>query len=360
MKSVLGWLGDPYIHMFAVALILARLAMGVGPDDAKAEKWEFVPGTVVVGQHRKMSDGTALVACQRAPTTDRDASTDVAEAVAGAIEIKLDRRAGLRLVSLRDTAAFLRECERMGVGIWGRQRFRLVDGDLTLVDEPDDFSTRSREISRSESHADARAFVARAPGEDLLFDFTLEEPGRWDAPWNTRPHHYPPVPIRNPRIHPLEDADVRNLRQELEPRGFESYVHLFEIENGAPPDGTRILRDAAVLAFGEALPDWPRIVAPAQLWHSIPSRPEALKFLGHVASEDLAYGGPRIPTAVAARIADKFVGRFTSGALFFANGTIGRDGLFDCWIPLTTATMEAGFGAVDATRAGLFVVTGED
>ena len=37
MKSVLGWLGDPYIHMFAVALILARLAMGVGPDDAKAE-----------------------------------------------------------------------------------------------------------------------------------------------------------------------------------------------------------------------------------------------------------------------------------------------------------------------------------
>ena len=34
MKAVLGWLADPYVHMFAVGLGLVWLAMGSGGDAA--------------------------------------------------------------------------------------------------------------------------------------------------------------------------------------------------------------------------------------------------------------------------------------------------------------------------------------
>ena len=37
MKTVRGWITDPYVHAFAVALILIRLATGSGPDDARAD-----------------------------------------------------------------------------------------------------------------------------------------------------------------------------------------------------------------------------------------------------------------------------------------------------------------------------------
>jgi hypothetical protein len=33
MKAVFGWLSDPYVHVFAVGLVLVRLAMGVGGDE---------------------------------------------------------------------------------------------------------------------------------------------------------------------------------------------------------------------------------------------------------------------------------------------------------------------------------------
>jgi hypothetical protein len=34
MKAVLGWLKDPYIHIFVVGLVLVRLAMGTGGDES--------------------------------------------------------------------------------------------------------------------------------------------------------------------------------------------------------------------------------------------------------------------------------------------------------------------------------------
>lgn len=37
MKTVRGWLSDPYVHVFAVALVLIRLATASGTDDARAD-----------------------------------------------------------------------------------------------------------------------------------------------------------------------------------------------------------------------------------------------------------------------------------------------------------------------------------
>ena len=37
MKTVRGWITDPSVHVFAVALLLVRLASGSGPDDARAD-----------------------------------------------------------------------------------------------------------------------------------------------------------------------------------------------------------------------------------------------------------------------------------------------------------------------------------
>lgn len=34
MKAVVGWLCDPYVHMLVVGLVLVRLAIGAGGDEA--------------------------------------------------------------------------------------------------------------------------------------------------------------------------------------------------------------------------------------------------------------------------------------------------------------------------------------
>jgi hypothetical protein len=35
MKAVLGWLCDPYFHMVLLVLVLVRLGMGLGTQEAK-------------------------------------------------------------------------------------------------------------------------------------------------------------------------------------------------------------------------------------------------------------------------------------------------------------------------------------
>lgn len=37
MKTVQGWLSDPYVHVFVVGLILTRLAIGAASEDGRAE-----------------------------------------------------------------------------------------------------------------------------------------------------------------------------------------------------------------------------------------------------------------------------------------------------------------------------------
>jgi hypothetical protein len=43
MKTILCWLCDPYVHLFAIGLLLVWLAMGIGTESDEPEDRDLAP-----------------------------------------------------------------------------------------------------------------------------------------------------------------------------------------------------------------------------------------------------------------------------------------------------------------------------
>lgn len=94
-------------------------------------------------------------------------------------------------------------------------------------------------------------------------------------------------------------------------------------------------------------------------WREI-TREMARTLLRGLLLHDLAYGVEQMPDAGAWDLANQFVGIFTSEAQFFTNTDYGSDTMRYGWIPLTTATFDAGVLGIDENTIGILVVQDED
>ena len=75
---------------------------------------------------------------------------------------------------------------------------------------------------------------------------------------------------------------------------------------------------------------------------------------------DLAYSNRVLDEVEAVTITNAFVGLFSDEAVFFNSFELGEDGFSRSGTPFLGATMEAGVGVYDGSRAGVLLVTGED
>jgi hypothetical protein len=328
-------------------------------DDAN-EDWEFPPGMVVVARYQRHGDEVLLEAWHRAPTLVRDETTDLVDALAQRLRIKVRPVGGLRLIASQDAQALVAGCVANRLLITYAEVFQLLDEDPVSLEwgGADEFVRPGTGLQRPRQ---VEGFVARTAAQGRWFDFVVHRSDGSPVSPRRASLHVAPLPRTDAGLRLVEDAVAVEVRRALEPRGYESFVHMAEIANGGTAlAAERALRDLSVLAFGESLPPYARVKRPERVWQRLTPLQRALRFLTRAASEDLAYGGDLIEPKVAAEVAETWVRHFGPTADCFTNGIVRDDDSFSGWDPLTTATFERGLGVVGAGRVGLLIVTGED
>lgn len=90
-------------------------------------------------------------------------------------------------------------------------------------------------------------------------------------------------------------------------------------------------------------------------------RSTAVHIAVEMLSRDLAHGTECIPRQIAHQHVECLLSAFGADARFFTNARFeGRDSRMSSWNPLTNATFDSGFFAVDARSVGLIWVEDED
>jgi hypothetical protein len=328
--------------------------------DRDDESWEFLPGMLVEARHQRHGGEVLLEAWRRAPTYDRDETTDLAEWVARQVGASFRRTGGLRLIPHEHAHRFVAACAAQRLLITYAEAFDLLDGDPVSAEwgGADEFVRAGTGV---QIEGQVEGFVERTALPGRWFDFVVHHHDGTPFPWRRAPCHVAPLPRPHSRLRLVEDDRIAQLRSALEPRDYESYVFVAEIARSESPiQPQRALRDLSVLGFGDSLPPYARVKRPDLFWQQVSPRERAIRALTTAIVQDLAYSSPRLEPAAAEAVASDFVRLFRADAAFFVNGSIREDDHLGGWDPLTSATLERAFGVFDAHLVGLLVVTGED